>query len=767
MRAGAGIRGRVKSPVSILLPTCYGAGLATGLAPFLAPWCTIGIGLLLIAARMPRPDLSLLAGSAVVGAASGWAAGRADRHSCRARLPTGRLALEVRVLEPVPGAGGTTLVRPLQGRCLGDVPAWFRSGPVNAGTVVAIQATWERDQRLASRATGLLRVQVATPASSMPSPGERFRNGLASTTARLYGDRAPLVDALVVGRRGGMDRDLRDAFAQSGLVHLLSISGFHVGVIVTWVVFLLRRAGVRLAPALALAAALATTYVAFLHWPAPAVRAMALAWALAWLRWRQRAPQPDALLATTALGVLLVDPWAIADLGAWLSVLSLWGAVRVARWARQAGGRHWAWQSAGSSVGATVATAPLTAMTLGAVAPIGIALNFVAIPIAAVAVPGVLASLALAPLLPGVAAALAAGSGLALHLLEQVAVWGARAPWGHLLVEPGVRAAVPWMGILGVLVWVTPRTGQVREAVARGLVALTGAMWAPLVAGALLPGPFLAGGTAGKLALHFVDVGQGDAVLISTPNGRQVLVDAGPRDARGDAGRTRILPLLDRSGSRGLDVLYLSHAHLDHVGGARSVLDAVPVGTVVEPAFPSADSVYLGLLDAVADAGAAWDAGRRGESLWIDSVRIDVLLPDTTWGGFGLDMNESSLVLLVQYRGFRALLAGDAGFAAESLLHGRVGRVDVLKVGHHGSRTSTGGAWLAELDPTVAVISAGRGNRYGHPAAETLARLVQQGVQVWRTDRDGTISTVTDGRTVEVRVRTRRETFPVSATPSP
>lgn len=717
--------------------------------------------LLAVTLRLPRAEAAFLGAAAAVGTATGWAARRLDAASCRARLPEGRIAIRLRLSEPVPATGGTAQGRPIGLQCHGDVTAWFRRGPVEAGAVVIATANWERSTRRVTQAAGLLRVSGASATAAAPSGGDQLRTSLAVTSARLYGGRAPLVDALVVGRRGGMDRELRDAFAQSGLVHLLSISGFHIGVIATWVVFLLRRLGAPLAPALALAALLATAYVAFLQWPAPAVRAAALAWALAWLRWRQRAAIPDALLATTALVVLLLDPWAVFDLGAWLSVLSLWGAVRVARWVRQAGGHHWGWQSAASSIGATVATAPLTALTLGAVAPIGIVLNFIAIPVAAIAVPGVLASLLAAAIAPPLAPALAAGSGLALHALEVVATWGGRIPLGHLTTEPGGRAAVPWLVLLGAMVWATPRTGQLQQAVGRTLAVLTGATWATLLAAIALPAPFLAREAAGRLALHFVDVGQGDAVVLTTPRGRHVLVDAGPRSTGFDAGRSRVLPVLRQVGAGSVDVLYLSHAHLDHVGGAAAILDAVPVGTVVEPAFPGADSAYLDLLDAVARSGAAWDAGRGGESLEIDSVRIDVVHPDTAWPAWGLDVNDGSLVLLVRYRDFRALLAGDAGVAVESTLTGRLGPVDVLKVGHHGSRTSTGAAWLGELTPRVAVISAGDGNRYGHPAPETVARLQQYGAQVWRTDIDGTVSVVTDGTTLDVSARRRKASFQV------
>jgi competence protein ComEC len=122
----------------------------------------------------------------------------------------------------------------------------------------------------------------------------------------------------------------------------------------------------------------------------------------------------------------------------------------------------------------------------------------------------------------------------------------------------------------------------------------------------------------------------------------------------------------------------------------------------------------------------------------VDGVRLEVLSPDSAWADRTLDPNEESVVLLVQFGRHRLLFMGDAGEPVERRLAGRVGDVDLLKVGHHGSRTATGAGWLAELRPETAVISVGRRNRYGHPAADVLERLAAAGVRVVRTDVAGT-----------------------------
>jgi competence protein ComEC len=219
-----------------------------------------------------------------------------------------------------------------------------------------------------------------------------------------------------------------------------------------------------------------------------------------------------------------------------------------------------------------------------------------------------------------------------------------------------------------------------------------------------------------------------------------------------------VVPFLARRGAPAISALIVSHAHADHVGGATAVLDRFRTGLVVEPGRPFADPAYYRFLDEVAADGVPWHPGRPGERFVLDGVSFTLLHPDPEWPGLGEDLNEDSIVLLVEYGGFRGLFPGDAGFPAEAWLRGRVGRVALLKVGHHGSRGSTGDDWLAELEPRVAVVSVGR-NNYGHPAPETLARLRAHGADLRRTDQDGEIHVTTDGTTMTVRSEGKAVTY--------
>jgi competence protein ComEC len=676
--------------------------------------------------------------------------------SCPARLLPGPVRLSVVLLEPTEADGGRVEVQPLGSNCTGAVSARWPPGRASgAGLSADVRARWIARPGRFGRPGGILLIREVGQAAGAPDLSAQLRTALSRASRRLYGARAPMVDALILGRRGSMDRSIQDRFAQSGLVHLLSISGFHVGVISGWIFLLCRLIQVGRARALFLAAGASVAYVVFLGWPAPAARAAALAVLVAISRGRQRRIETNALLSATCLCVLLLDPWAVLDLGAWLSATALWGATTFSRWTDHAFGTSVWWRTLGSSLGATLATAPITAATLGTVAIIGVVLNFVAIPLAAVAVPGVLMSLVTLPVWPGLASALAGGSGLALHLLELLASGGAAIRGGHLIGVAEPRTAVPWLAALIVSLWAIGRRNSLAEAARRCSWAGVLTLWVGLLG---VWTPASANGGSG-LTLHFLDVGQGDGALLRTPAGRWVLIDAGPRNDRSDAGSRVVVPFMVSHGARELAVAIVSHAHADHLGGVPSVLHRFRAGVVIEPGDQVADPLYYEFLDELAAESIAWHRGRRGDRFTLDSVQFSVLHP-YEWARWGEDLNEDSVVLLVEYGAFQALFAGDAGFPAEVEMRGRTRAVDLLKVGHHGSRGSTSDEWLDSLRPKVAMISVGE-NNYGHPAAETLSRLLGHRIDVWRTDRDGSVTVTTDGQRMTLRARARSATYDV------
>jgi competence protein ComEC len=740
---------------AVLLLLAYGAGLATGLTRFGA---TLPVALILGLAAVAwwRRAVAVWLIAILLGRGAAELVVLAERQRCEARLPERTITMEASVLEPVLPGAGVGRIRTLGQSCRGTVEArWPKGAVLPAGTRVRLEGRWIRRLDRGPRTEGLLLVSGFQPMGRDPAPTGRLRNWLAATIRALYGSRAGLVEALVINRRAGMPAELRDRYARAGLVHILSISGFHVGVIVAWVVLLGRLIHLPRARATLAAAVVAVGYVIFLGWPAPAARAAVLVGLGAQFHLRQRNPQAIPLLAVTALLVMLLDPWAVLDPGAWLSVSALAGALVATRWSDRALGKSWWWRTLAGSAGATLATAPITAALFGMVSIAGMALNFVAIPLAALAVPGLLLSLLVATISPVAAAPFAAGSGALLGMLDQVAWWGGGWGGAAIIQATGGLSAVPWLLLLGVAGWSIAAGPQGWETLRRGVLGIAVLVWLSLGIE-----QYRAVRDAGSgLTLHFLDVGQGDAAAIRTPAGRWVLIDAGPRNERDDAGRRVVGPFLARHRAGGVAMAVVSHAHADHLGGVGAVLDRLPVSGVMEPAELVADSLYTGFLDLLEAEGVPWHAARAGERFEIDSVRFSVLHPDTSWVEWRFDLNEDSAVLLVEYRGFRALFPGDAGLHAESRLAGQVGRVDLLKVGHHGSRSATGEGLLAELTPRVAVISSGKGNRYGHPHAEVLDRLAQHGIGIWRTDLDGTITVTTDGTSFTIEGGGRRQTF--------
>jgi competence protein ComEC len=263
-------------------------------------------------------------------------------------------------------------------------------------------------------------------------------------------------------------------------------------------------------------------------------------------------------------------------------------------------------------------------------------------------------------------------------------------------------------------------------AVAASLALLA---WAPLVLRS----------TSGGLEIHAIDVGQGDAFAIRTPAGRWLLVDTGPRTARGDAGRDRVVPYLLGRGARRLEALILTHPDADHIGGAEAVLEAFDTGIVIDPGLVAGKDIFVDLLAAAQRSDQRWIAGRAGVSFTIDGVQITLMYPRAQVDASS-NANDNSVIFRMAFGSFAALFLGDAPSSVEDelvALHGDGLRAAVLKVGHHGSATSTGDALLRAAQPGLALVSAGRGNRYGHPNPGVLRRLERHRVRVLRTDVSG------------------------------
>lgn len=643
-----------------------------------------------------------------------------------------------------------------------------------------------------------------------------WRGTLGTHIDANFRSRAPLVRALLIADQDGIDHAVRDQYADAGLVHMLSVSGMHVAIIASALLTLggmLRVPRQWLEPA---ALALVCAYVLLLGAPAPAVRsAIMLAVVTLSARWQRPVHEWTAL----ALGALVPthNPLVVSDLGYQLSVSGMAALVaaratrrRWRHWAREesikqrrrfshrAGNTHvgeraqqrlreivvrmahwrgirgWLVAECLTGVVATVVTAPLIAWTFGRISMVAPLTNLAAAPIVGVLQPALFLALAWAMLCagwPAVAIWLPDATQPLMAALDALAAWAARLPFAVWPVAPSLAVAVGAGLTLALLVRSTASRAGTHDAtrwrLGAAMAACATLWWAAADAQGAIQAITARLGWPNRthhvLELHMLDVGQGDAVALRTPRGRWVLVDAGPRWQGGDAGRRTVVPHLRRRGGE-LALFVLSHAHDDHAGGAASVVQALRPRLWWESAWVGTSPGYREALSRVQQQRLRWQRVRPGQSLTLDGVHFDVLAPDSTWTAAQHDANETSVVLRVRYGAHRLLLTGDAEGEEEAWLLSQYApddlKADVLKVGHHGSRTSSSPALLDAVAPRVALASLGAGNRYGHPALETLEAFFGRGVPLLRTDLEGVIVVRSDGQMLEIESRGERWRVP-------
>jgi competence protein ComEC len=578
------------------------------------------------------------------------------------------------------------------------------------------------------RATGYVRDAPARLLDTAAGrPVERLRQRVRDAIEASVPDRraAGVLAALSVGDQGAIEREDWDLFRNTGVAHLVSISGLHITMF-AWGASLLVTAAWRRCAPLALRCpaqqagrwgglAAAAAYALFSGWGVPSQRTV---WMLAVVtllhaggrRW----PWP-LVLACAALVVTALDPWALLQPGFWLSfaavgLLMASGAVHDMPAAIEPGGWRARLATAAralrsalrSQVVATLGLTPLTLVFFQQVSAVGFVANLLAIPVVTLLVTPLALLGVLLPPLWWLAALVVRALCAVLAGLAGVpgAVWS-------------VPAAPPWAqaaGLAGAVLLILPLPWRLR------LLALPLAL--PLLM-PVLPRP-----EPGRFDLLAIDVGQGTAVLVRTRR-HVLLYDTGPQYSRdSDAGQRVLLPLLRARGDWPLDLLMLSHRDTDHVGGARALLQAGAAGRLTGSLEDAHPLRALAATSQRCGAGQAWD--------W-DGVRFEVLHPPASTYGGGVKSNGMSCVLRVSGPQGSVLLAGDIERAQEASLVAadpEALRSDVLIVPHHGSKTSSSAPFLDAVRPRIAVVQAGYRNRFGHPAKEVLERYRERGIAV-------------------------------------
>ena len=629
-----------------------------------------------------------------------------------------------------------------------DWPAYLRRRGI------AVELNLYRLRATGRRRSGLL--------GAIDAARRRAERGIDAGLSRSH---AALARGMVLGQDEGVSESLREDFRRSGLAHILAVSGQNVILLCALALPFLMVSGAGPQARAAVMLGLIAVYVPLAGAGPSLQRAgvMGAAGLVAIGAGRPSSRWYALLLAAAA--TLALNPRVAADPGWQLSFAAVISILAIGRRMRKAlsGLPGPLAEGIALTVAATIGTAPLLGHHFGTVSLSGLPANVVAMPAVAVTMwlgmlGAAIGQLAEAPpLLAGPALALASllslPNGLCLAFIEGVAARFAEAP-GAAVALPldrpaavaGAYTAAAAAALLTVKLaprlepWVTSARAAFRRLPARQRGPVVAGSAAALALGSLWmlspPAP------PSKLTVSYLDIGQGDATLVQSPEGGAILFDGGPPEGQ-------VVRLLRRAGVRRLSAVVATHQSRDHQGGLPEVIEKVPADLYVDGGDGNRDPDFLAIAEAAARRGVRRVVPRQGSVLRAPGLTVRVLGPaPRPPGPAPEDPNPRALVTVVSAGDFDFFLSGDA--EGESLIGLPLPDVEAMKVSHHGSKDPALPEVLRRLTPQVAGIEVGESNTYGHPAPATLAALRAAGVETHRTDLEGTVKLTVEGGRLEV-----------------
>ena len=668
-------------------------------------------------------------------------------------------------LEPTAGGVSLTVIGTLSGD---RMDTW------RAGRIVRATATLRRPARyldegvpdlervMARRGIALVGtiksaalVQGLEDGSWIDEGAAAIRAGVRRAIDRHVGTRdaqsAAIAVAILIGDRGTLDPLIEQKLQEAGTYHIIAISGGNIAILAGLVLGAMWLAGVRGGWAAGAAIASLAVYAYIAGGGPSVIRATAMAGIYLALRVIDQKTAPLHAISITLVAVLIASPLSIADVGLWLT-FGATAAIVAGTMVVRLPSAAWFHAPAAlclASLSAELVLIPIVAFVFQRITIAGLAVNFVAIPCMAIVQVAAMIT--------------AAADALGQTLVANLAGWTA-----HV----GVRGLIESARLVDMAPWLTWRVPPPPIAILAAYYALLIAAlmvkrWSPAIAATALlvwiviSPPTLAR-TFGDGLLHvtMMDVGQGDALLVTLPDGKTLLVDTGAVSLNGefDIGDRVLGPALRARGITRLDYLAITHGDPDHIGGAASIVrDFRPsdiwYGTYVNNHEPS-----MALQAAALKTRATWRWLLAGDRLEIGGVELRIHHPGPADWQRQRVRNDDSLVIELRFEQVSVLLTGDIGRDVEEALATTLDLLPivVLKSPHHGSGTSSSDEFLRKLRPRVVLISCGRANPYGHPVPHVLGRYAGTDSRVYRTDLDGQVELTTNGFSLQVATFTGR-----------
>ena len=587
---------------------------------------------------------------------------------------------------------------------------------------------------------------------------EKCRRILENTA----GKDAPVFEAIVLGEKTDLDPEIRMRYQLAGIVHILAISGLHISILGMGLYKLIKRVGFGIWPAGIFSLAVMLQYGMMTGGSVSTLRAVTMFLIAMGARITGRIYDMPSAVSVTAMMILAESPAYLLDSGFLLSFGCVLGiCVASERICALAGAKRKGTKVFCESVALWLVTLPVMLKFFGEASLAGLVLNLAVLPSVGVVLAGGVAAMILGFVSIPTGRVMIFPARVLLFLYERLCELAGRSRWCTWIGgEPEIWQITIYYAILVAVLLIgqyIKESDQTKISRKQHILRISGIVLLILSILTLGKQSFRYSFKNQTLQITCLDVGQGDGILIRTPDNKHYLIDGGS-SSQSELGRYCLLPALKSMGISCLDGIFISHTDKDHLSGVQELLEYMEKGLttiraayLVLPGWTEPPEAWTDLASAAQKAGIKTVTGNAGNIIRSGAAAFEILWPEST--ARGKDVNEEAMVMELTYGDFRMLFTGDIGADTEKKLlsAGCLNDIDCLKVGHHGSGYSSSEEFLKKVKPELSIISCSSTNTYGHPSPETVKRLKDCGSQIEYTMKNGAIILETNGKNLRIR----------------